>query len=258
MSWPSASAFMPMPQLSLERGWYPTFVSCLSITGPYQSHTKIIPRSDLKLNHMWNWNNCLPHKHEFLLLHSSAYSKSLPSLLNDTEKKPRSCPPLSHASKFFKQRKRKRGLLNPRFPIPHQRAIYLFMCISFLCTQENIYKKKTAFQGLSENIHWHVWRLTSVTDTICVSPPHSTLSYLCKYSALIQTTIVVKSISVEQRWGNKAKFTAAARHRLPAASLNKENSDTGNKGKPFYESLLYWNRAQQMQFKRKGNFCCRL
>lgn len=68
--------------------------------------------------------------------------------------------------------------------------------------------------------------------------------------------LVMKSVSVKVTWSTRAKFTAEARHTLPTVNLNKENFDTCNKGKPFHELLLYWNLAQQMQFKWKGNFCC--
>ena len=207
---------------------------------------------------MQGWNNCLPHKTEPLLPHPSTYSKSLPSLLNDTVKKPRNYPPPKSSIQVFPANKEEKKAFKSKIPNSQTNG-YLFIYVYFFFVYSGKYIQKNNFSRTPRE-HLLACMETNFSVSIHNIQFHS-IPFYCIYVSIelwYRLQWVIKSISAEQRWGNKAKFTAEARHRLPTASLNKENSDTGNKGKPFHESLLYWNCAQQMQFKWKGNFCCRL
>lgn len=62
----------------------------------------------------------------------------------------------------------------------------------------------------------------------------------------------MKSVSVKEKGGKRAKFTAKARHTLLAVSLNKGNSDTCNKGKPFMNHCFIETLPSRCRLSGKG------
>ena len=161
------------------------------------------------------------------------------------KKKEKKTGSLSRLSTIFHQIKKEKSL-DSRLPF----SLYIYFC-TFPQVNVGKYNFLVTFR---EYLLLCVETNFSDRDNIFI-PFHLTSSSY-KYRALIHATICCEVCFCQGVVRQQAKFTAEARHTLATVSLNKENFDTCNKGKPFHELLLYWNLAQQMQFKWKGNFCC--
>ena len=136
---------------------------------------------------MQGWNNCLPHKTEPLLPHPSTYSKSLPSLLNDTVKKPRNYPPPKSSIQVFPANKEEKKAFKSKIPNSQTNG-YLFIYVYFFFVYSGKYIQKNNFSRTPRE-HLLACMETNFSDR------HNTqfhsIPFYCIYvsRALIQTTM---------------------------------------------------------------------